>query len=43
MASLDTNNIIDNNNADGPVVVQLQPTDKAFQTSGCADFHRVGP
>lgn len=33
--------IIDNNNADGVVVVTIKSTDKAFEASGCADFHRI--
>jgi outer membrane murein-binding lipoprotein Lpp len=43
LASLDNSNIIDNNNADGPVVVQILASDKAFEDNGCADFHRIGP
>jgi hypothetical protein len=39
---LDTSDIIDNDNADGPVVVEILPSDKAFETDGCADFHRAG-
>jgi hypothetical protein len=42
LSSLNTSDIIDNNNADGPVVVEISPSDKAFQTTGCADFHKVG-
>jgi hypothetical protein len=34
--------IAENDNADGPVVVQILPSDKAFQTSNCADFHKAG-
>jgi hypothetical protein len=40
--SLDTSDIADNDNADGPVVVQILPSDKAFQTTDCADFHKTG-
>jgi hypothetical protein len=40
--SLDTSDIADNDNADGPVVVQILPTDKAFQASDCASFHKAG-
>jgi hypothetical protein len=40
--SLDTSDIIDNDNADGPVVVQILPSDKAFKASGCASFHKIG-
>lgn len=42
LKSLDTSAIIDNNNADGPVVVTIQAADKAFMTSGCAEFHKIG-
>ena len=31
----------DNDNADGTVLVQIAPTDKAFLTKGCEDFHRI--
>jgi multidrug resistance efflux pump len=34
--------IADNDNADGPVIVAISPADVAFQTSGCATFHKVG-
>jgi hypothetical protein len=42
LATLDTTDIIDNDNADGPVVVQIAPSDKAFQVDGCGTFHRIG-
>jgi hypothetical protein len=42
LASLDTSNIIDNDNADGPVAIQIQPSDKAVTVADCADFHKVG-
>lgn len=42
LASFDTSNINDNGNVDGPVTVQILPTDKAFETDGCADWHKVG-
>jgi ribosomal protein L29 len=42
LKSLDTSNIIDNQNADGPVVVEILPSDKAFETDGCAKFHKTG-
>jgi hypothetical protein len=42
LSSLDTSDIIDNDNADGPVVVQVLPSDKAFQTTRCASFHKIG-
>jgi cytoskeletal protein RodZ len=42
LRSLDTSNVINNDNPDGPVVVEIRPSDKAFQTAGCAPFHRAG-
>jgi hypothetical protein len=42
LATLDTTDIIDNDNADGPVVVQLAASDKAFEVNGCGTFHRIG-
>lgn len=42
LSSFTTSDIIDNDNADGPTTVQIMPSDKAFTTSGCADFHKVG-
>jgi uncharacterized protein YlxW (UPF0749 family) len=42
LRSLDTSDIIDNDNADGPVVIQVLPSDKALQVSGCSSFHKVG-
>lgn len=42
LSSLDTSDIVDNDNADGPVVVEILPSDKAFQASGCASFHKIG-
>jgi hypothetical protein len=41
LSSLDTGDIIDNSNADGPVVVEITPSDKAFEASDCSDFHLV--
>jgi hypothetical protein len=41
LSSLDTSDIIDNDNANGLVVVQILPSDKAFTTNRCAEFHRV--
>jgi hypothetical protein len=35
-------NIIENENADGPVVVQVLPSDRAISTARCADFHKAG-
>ncbi len=43
LASADTSNIIDNNNSDGPVTVQIQASEFAFEANNCATFHRVGP
>jgi hypothetical protein len=42
LSSLDTSDIIDNDNADGPVVIEILPSDKAFQAKDCADFHKSG-
>lgn len=42
LSSLDTSDIIDNNNADGPVVVEVLPSDKALELSNCGDFVRQG-
>ncbi len=42
LSSFDTSNIIDNDNADGPVIVTILPSDKAFQANRCATFHKVG-
>lgn len=42
LKSLDTSDIIDNQNADGPVVLQILATDKAIEVSRCAEFHKVG-
>jgi uncharacterized membrane-anchored protein YhcB (DUF1043 family) len=42
LKSLDTNDIIDNQNPDGPVVLQILSTDKAVQVARCAEFHKVG-
>jgi hypothetical protein len=44
-ASLDTSSIdaiLANDNADGPVVVQILPSDKAVKVAGCAKFHKIG-
>lgn len=42
LRSLDTSDIIDNNNADGPVVVEILPSDKAIEVARCSTFHKVG-
>lgn len=36
--SLDTSDIIDNNNSTGPQVIEILGTDRAFQTSGCRQW-----
>lgn len=41
LASLDTSNIIDNDNADGPVVLQVLPSDKAVTVTRCGEFRWV--
>lgn len=41
LSSLDTSDIIDNNNADGPVVLEILPSDKALQLQGCAEFRKA--
>lgn len=35
LSSLDTSDIIDNNNSSGPQVVEIQPSDRAFLTENC--------
>ena len=42
LSSLNTSDILDNDNADGPVVIEILPSDKALQASDCADFHKSG-
>ncbi len=42
LRSLDTSDIIDNDNADGPVVIEVLPSDRALELSGCADFKKQG-
>ena len=41
LSSLDTNDIIDNNNSSGPQVVEIQPTDKAFLTQRCGTWQKT--
>ena len=36
--SLDTSDIIDNNNSTGPQVIEILPSDRAFQTRGCQQW-----
>jgi multidrug efflux pump subunit AcrA (membrane-fusion protein) len=42
LSSLSTSDIIDNQNSDGPVVLQILPTDKAVEVARCGEFHKVG-
>ena len=42
LSSFNTSDIIDNDNANGPVIVTIAPSDKAFQANRCATFHKVG-
>ena len=42
LSSLNTSDIIDNNNADGPVVIEVLASDKALELSNCADFVKQG-
>lgn len=42
LSSLDDGDIIENNNTDGPVVVQIRAGDKAFQAKRCGMFTRIG-
>jgi hypothetical protein len=42
LSTLDTWDIIDNGNTDGPVVLQVLSSDAAVELSGCADFRKVG-
>jgi hypothetical protein len=42
LKSLDTSDIIDNQNTDGPVVLQILSTDKAVEVARCGEFHKVG-
>jgi hypothetical protein len=42
LSSLDTSDILDNDNTDGPVVIDILASDKAFQASDCASFHKIG-
>ncbi len=42
LRSFDTGDVIDNNVNDGPQVVQILPTDRAFLTRNCAEWQKVG-
>jgi hypothetical protein len=41
LSSINTSNIIDNGNVSGPVVIQVLPSDKALELTGCNDFHKM--
>jgi hypothetical protein len=40
LGSGDTSDIIDNNNADGPVLLTIEPGDFAIEVARCATFHK---
>jgi hypothetical protein len=42
LASLNTNDIIDNGNIRGPTTTQIKPSDKAFTTEGGCTWSRIG-
>jgi len=42
LSSTDTSAILDNNNTTGPTTITIYRSDKAFETDGCADWHKVG-
>jgi hypothetical protein len=42
LSSLDTSAIIDNNNVDGPVTIEIFASDRAFEDTRCATFHKIG-
>ena len=42
LKTLNTGDIIDNNVGDGPQVVEILPTDKAFMTRNCGKWEKVG-
>jgi hypothetical protein len=41
LKSLNTNDYIDSNLGNGPQVVQIDPTDKAFKTSHCQPWQKT--
>jgi hypothetical protein len=41
LKTLDTNSFIDSNLSDGPQVVQIQPTDEAFNTKDCQTWQKT--
>ena len=42
LSSVNTQDIIENNNTSGPVVVRILASDKAFQVTRCGTFTRLG-
>ena len=42
LSSLNDNDIIENNNTDGPVAIRILSGDKAFQVKDCGTFTRIG-
>jgi len=42
LSSLNTSDIIDNGNPDGPVVIEVSSSDKALELANCSEFHRAG-
>jgi hypothetical protein len=42
LSSTDTSDILDNDNTTGPTTITIYRSDKAFQTDGCADWHKIG-
>lgn len=42
LSSLDTSDIIDNNSSPGPQTVEIKATDKAFVSSRCQPWTKVG-
>jgi hypothetical protein len=42
LASLNTQDILDNGIASGPTTIRLQPSDKALEVSGGCSWWRIG-
>jgi hypothetical protein len=42
LRSLDTHDIINNNNSPGPQIVEVQPSDIAFLTQNCLPWQKAG-
>jgi len=42
LSSLDTSDIVDNDNADGSVVLAVLPSDKALLVKDCGEFRKAG-